>query len=94
MGCAATQKHEQTKSNIDDSVISAKIKAAILDVNTLQVYVKTHKGVVLLSGYVDSAQRVTHVGNIARRVENVVSVENDLVVNNCLTSGDCKTVSD
>lgn len=83
MGCAATQKHESTGQYIDDSVITTKVKAGILEeekLKTMQINVKTYKGVVQLSGFVDSQQSVAKAGEIARRVEGVKDVKNDLVV--------------
>lgn len=83
MGCAASQKHESTGQYLDDSVITTKVKAAIFNeetLKTLQINVKTYQGVVQLSGFVDSAQSVTKAGEVARQVENVVSVKNDLIV--------------
>lgn len=81
--CASTKKQESTGQYIDDSVITTKVKAAIFEektLKTLQINVKTFKGVVQLSGFVDSPQEVSKAGEIARTVENVVSVKNDLVV--------------
>jgi len=83
IGCAATQKHESTGQYIDDSVITTKVKAAILDeptLKSLQINVKTFKGVVQLSGFVDSSQSVKKAGEIAGSIEGVKSVENDLIV--------------
>ena len=83
MGCAATHKRESTGQYVDDSVITTKVKAAIFKEDTLktmQINVKTYKGVVQLSGFVNSAQSVKKAGEVARSVENVVSVENDLLV--------------
>ena len=83
IGCAATQKHESTGQYIDDSVITTKVKSAILDeptLKSLQINVKTFKGVVQLSGFVDSAQSVKKAGEIAGGIEGVRSVENDLIV--------------
>ena len=83
MGCAASQKHESTGQYVDDSAITAKVKAAIFDeatLKTLQINVKTFKGVVQLSGFVDSAQSVTKAGEVAGGVKGVVSVQNDLIV--------------
>ena len=83
LGCAATHKHESTGQYIDDSVITTKVKAAIFDESTLktfQISVKTFKGVVQLSGFVDSAQSVTKAGQIAGSVEGVTEVKNDLIV--------------
>ena len=83
MGCASTQKHESTGQYVDDSVITTKVKTAIFNedsLKTLQINVKTYQGVVQLSGFVDSAQNVSKAGDVARRVENVKEVKNDLVV--------------
>ncbi len=83
LGCAATQKHESTGQYVDDSVITTKVKTAIFNestLKTLQINVKTYKGVVQLSGFVDSAQSVTKAGEVAGRVEGVTEVKNDLVV--------------
>jgi len=83
LGCAATQKRESTGQYVDDSVITTKVKTAILDEATLkmlQINVKTFKGVVQLSGFVDSERSVTKAGEVAGSVNGVVSVKNDLVV--------------
>jgi osmotically-inducible protein OsmY len=83
LGCASTQKHESTGQYVDDSVITTKVKGAIFDeptLKTLQINVKTFKGVVQLSGFVDSAQSVNKAGEVAGSVKGVVSVKNDLVV--------------
>jgi len=83
MGCASTAKHESTGQYVDDSVITTKVKTAILNesgLKTMQINVKTYQGVVQLSGFVDSAQSVSKAGEVARQVKDVVSVENSLVV--------------
>jgi osmotically-inducible protein OsmY len=83
MGCAATQKHESTGQYLDDSVITTKVKAAIFNeetLKTLQINVKTYQAVVQLSGFVDSTQSITKAGEVARHVESVLSVNNDLIV--------------
>jgi osmotically-inducible protein OsmY len=83
LGCVATQKQESTGQYVDDSVITTKVKAAIFNdttLKTLQINVETFKGVVQLSGFVDSAQSVKKAGEVAGRVEGVVSVKNDLIV--------------
>lgn len=82
-GCAATHKKESTGQYVDDSVITTKVKTAIFNeptLKTLQINVKTYKQVVQLSGFVDSPQSVSRAGEVARSVEGVVSVENDLIV--------------
>jgi len=82
-GCAATTKHESTGQYVDDSVVTTKVKAAIFNeptLKTLQINVKTYNGVVQLSGFVDSAQSIAKAGQVAKGVENVATVKNDLVV--------------
>jgi len=47
LGCAATQRRESTGEYVDDSVITTKVKAAILDeatLKTFQINVQTFKG--------------------------------------------------
>ncbi len=83
MGCAATQKHESTGEYIDDSAITTKVKAAILNepsLKVLQISVETFKGEVQLSGFVDSEQSVKKAGEVAGGVAGVKSVKNNLVV--------------
>jgi len=82
-GCASTRTHESTGEYIDDSVITTKVKAAILDDSLLkyhQISVKTYKGTVQLSGFVDSEQAVRRAGQVASGVHGVTSVKNDLIV--------------
>jgi len=83
IGCAATDKRQSAGEYVDDSVITTKIKAAIFDDPTLksmQIEVKTFKGEVQLSGFVDTAQSVKRAGEVARGVTGVTKVNNDLIV--------------
>ena len=83
LGCAATQQRESTGQYVDDTVITSKVKTAIFNessLKTMQINVKTFKGVVQLSGFVDSAQSVKKAGEVARSVEHVIEVKNDLIV--------------
>jgi osmotically-inducible protein OsmY len=83
MACASTRTHESTGGYVDDTAITTKVKAEILgesSLKSLQINVKTFKGVVQLSGFVDSQHSVTKAGEIARGVKGVVEVKNDLVV--------------
>ena len=82
-GCASTAKHESTGQYIDNSVITSKVKAAIFNDPTLksmQITVESFKGEVQLSGFVDSAASAKKAGEIARSVEGVNSVKNNLIV--------------
>lgn len=80
-GCAATGKHESAGQYIDDSAITAGVKAAIVNDPSLKVSeinVETYKGVVQLSGFVSSADNVATAASVARTVKGVKSVKNDL----------------
>jgi len=66
---------------LDDGAITTKVKAALLRDRTLSVLavsVETHKGTVLLSGFVDSADQVRRAAEIAAGVDGVVNVKNSL----------------
>lgn len=81
--CAATPTRESTGGYVDDSTITAKIKADLLQDNKLtasDVHVKTYKGVVDLSGFVDRKSDISEAGIVAGRVSGVTSVHNNLIV--------------
>ncbi|HEX9183787.1 MAG TPA: BON domain-containing protein [Burkholderiales bacterium] len=81
MGCASTSNQPSTGEYIDDSVITTKVKTAILnepDLKVLDISVKTTKNVVQLSGFVSTRAEMTKAGNVARAVPGVRSVSNDL----------------
>ena len=83
VACASTPKQESTGEYIDDSVITTKIKSllAVDDfLKSFQISVKTYKGNVQLSGFVDSQKAVDKADEIARSVKGVKSVKNDLIV--------------
>jgi len=68
---------------VDDSAITAKVKAALAgDPRTKahQVNVETREGVVQLSGFVDSSEAKSTAEELARAVDNVKSVDNELDV--------------
>lgn len=80
-GCASTAKHEGTGEYVDDSVITAKVKAAIFNEPTLksaEINVETFKGKVQLSGFVSSQADINKAAEIARTVKGVTSVKNDM----------------
>jgi len=82
-GCAATQKHESTGQYVDDAAITTKVKAAIFSdpaLKVLQINVETYKGMVQLSGFVDSEQSSQKAADIAGSVKGVGAVKNDLIV--------------
>lgn len=81
--CAETRTKESTGEYVDNSVITAKVKTAILQdpaLKVMQINVVTYKDVVQLSGFVDTAQMKSRAGTLASRVAGVASVKNDLMV--------------
>lgn len=83
LGCASTSKQEGTGEYIDDSVITTKVKAAVFNEPTLksaEINVETFKGVVQLSGFVNSTADINKAVDIARGVKGVSSVKNDMRV--------------
>jgi osmotically-inducible protein OsmY len=83
LGCASTAKQEGTGEYIDDSVITAKVKTEILKDDALksgEINVETFKGVVQLSGFVNSQADIDKAVEVARSVKGVTSVKNDMRV--------------
>jgi osmotically-inducible protein OsmY len=81
LGCAATPTQEGTGQYVDDSVITTKVKAAILNEPSLKVAeinVETYKGTVQLSGFVSSWGAMNKAVDVARGVAGVTSVKNDM----------------
>ncbi len=82
-GCAGGAKHESTGEYLDDSVLTTKVQTSILGdsrLKLLQINVETFKGVVQLSGFVDSAAAAARAVELARTVKGVKTVNNSLIV--------------
>ena len=82
-GCAGGKKFESTGEYLDDSAITTKVKTSILGDSKLklfQINVETFKGIVQLSGFVDSDAAASKAAELARRVRGVKSVNNSLIV--------------
>ena len=80
-GCATADR--TTGQTVDDATITAKVKSQLLadpNVSALNVNVTTYRGQVQLSGYVNDANQRTKAEQIARNVDGVKSVSNDLIV--------------
>ena len=77
------QKQEGVGQYVDDSVITGKIKALLAKddlLKSFQISVETQKGIVQLSGFVDSQETANKAGKVADGVEGVKSVRNNLIV--------------
>lgn len=83
VGCASTSKQSSAGEYVDDSVITTKVKSLLARddfLKSFRISVETFKGVVQLSGFVNTRDAVDKAEQIARSVKGVQSVKNDLVV--------------
>ncbi len=81
--CSSTSTSESTGEYVDDSVISNKVRAQLVgdkDLNLFKIDVGTYKGVVQLSGFVNSSEAKNRAERVASNVSGVSRVRNDLVV--------------
>jgi hyperosmotically inducible protein len=81
VGCASTARQEGTGEYIDDTVITTKVKAAILNepaLKSAEINVETFKGVVQLSGFVSTQAAENTAVAVTRKVAGVKSVKNDM----------------
>ncbi len=82
-GCASTSKQEATGEYVDDTVITTKVKAAVLNepgLKVAEINVETFKGVVQLSGFVSSRAAANQAVLVARGVSGVTSVKDDMMI--------------
>jgi hyperosmotically inducible periplasmic protein len=83
ISCAGNRTSASTGEYVDDSVISTKVKTALHmddDVSGFQVNVETFKGTVQLSGFVDTQEQADRAEEIARGVDGVEDVDNNITV--------------
>lgn len=79
--CSSSATRQSTGEYIDDTAISAKVKSAMISddtVKALDVQVETFRGVVQLSGFVDSAEQKSRAEQIARSTNGVRNVTNNI----------------
>ena len=81
--CAPTATKEGTGGYIDDTVITTKVKAQLLNDDSLkstEINVETFKGKVQLSGFVSSPQMANRAVTVTRSVAGVKSVVNNMQI--------------
>jgi hyperosmotically inducible periplasmic protein len=82
-GCAVSRGQETTGEYIDDSVITAGVKTRMLDderVAGTSITVETMKGTVMLSGFAKSDAEKAAAETIAKSVDGVKAVKNEITV--------------
>ncbi len=82
-GCSVARDQQSVGSYVDDSTITAQVKAKLVEDKTTSaaaISVETLNGTVQLSGFAKSGAERARAGEIARSVKGVRAVQNDLVV--------------
>lgn len=78
-GCAGSAADKSAGEHVDDAVITTKVKTAMVqadEVDAVDVKVNTYKGIVQLTGFVDSENEASEAELIAGQVAGVKRVEN------------------
>ena len=79
----SASKQESPGEYVDDTVITAKVKAAVLEAPSLksaEINVETFKGIVQLTGFVNSSADIKTAAAVAKGVKGVKSVKNDMIL--------------
>jgi osmotically-inducible protein OsmY len=82
-GCAVSRGQETVGAYVDDATITTQIKARFLDnkqVDGTSMRVETLNGTVMLSGFAKNVTEKNTAENIARGVNGVKVIRNDIVV--------------
>lgn len=82
-GCAVSRGQETVGAYVDDAGITTLIKARMAEsklVSATSISVETLNGVVMLSGFAKSATEKSAAEDIARGVNNVKSVRNEIAI--------------
>jgi osmotically-inducible protein OsmY len=79
--CAGSPRTESTGEYVEDSVITTRLKAAVLaepSLRSMEINVETFKGRVQLSGFVNSQADIDRTVAMVRGMSGVSSVKNDM----------------
>jgi hyperosmotically inducible periplasmic protein len=82
-GCAVTRGQESVGAYVDDAAITTAVKARFVDnkdVGAISIKVETLNGTVMLSGFAKNATEKSTAESIARKVEGVKVVSNEIAV--------------
>ncbi|HSD44679.1 MAG TPA: BON domain-containing protein [Burkholderiales bacterium] len=83
VACAPTSTRQGAGEYVDDAAVTARVKTALIqepDVKAGAINVETYRGVVSLSGFVDSQEMANKAVTAAQKVGGVRSVKNDMRV--------------
>lgn len=82
-GCAVTRGQETVGAYVDDTAITTSVKARFVEnkqVDASSIRVETLNGIVMLSGFAKSATERTTAESIARAVNGVKAVKNEIAI--------------
>ena len=81
--CSSTRTQRAAGEQVDDAALLTSVKSALVS-NTVteagEINVDVNRGVVKLSGFVDSSQEKSKAAQVAGSVDGVKSVQNDIAV--------------
>ena len=83
VACSSTRTQKAAGEQIDDSVVLGKVKAALIAdpiTKARQIDVEVYRGIVQLNGFVDSQEEKSRAATVAREVDGVVAIQNNLSV--------------
>lgn len=83
VACAPTATRQSTGEYVDDAAVTARVKTALINepgIKATAINVETYRGVVSLSGFVDSTDMAQKAVSAAQKVGGVRSVKNDMRV--------------
>jgi len=95
--CAGTGGHRTAGETFDDEVLTGKVKAALIQDDTTkarQINVESHNGVIQLSGFVATDDEKARAAQLAKGIEGVRQVRNDIVVREAVASNTLGTEID
>lgn len=82
-GCAATETRRSAGETVDDATLTSKVKTRLIqdqELEAFQIDVDTYRGIVQLNGFVDSEENARRAVDLAKDVQGVESVKNNLQV--------------
>jgi osmotically-inducible protein OsmY len=82
-GCAVGRGQQTAGAYVDDSAITATVKTRMLDnpdVAGTSITVETLNGTVMLSGFAKNQKEENTAGTIAKNVDGVKAVKNEITV--------------
>ena len=82
-GCAVTRGQETVGAYVDDATITTRVKARFIenkDVDASAISVETLNGTVMLSGFAKNTMEKTSAERIAREVNGVKAVKNEIAI--------------